>query len=189
MVFSQANPQYITESTQAHVSPNRQWYVLYAKARQESLAQENLERQGFKVYLPKIAITRRRKGVLSSIIEPFFPRYLFVEFDRSCDNWAPIRSTRGVCGLVRFEGVPKAVPSALIDSLRSNEDSQKLQSVRNHSWDKGERVEIEQGPFTGYHCIFQAEKGKSRVSVLLNLIGNQTQTILNKQDLRIPQYA
>lgn len=94
------------------------WFVVYTKARQERVAVENLARQNFEAYCPNIAITKRRKGQLISLIEPFFPRYIFLRFNLKSDNWAPIRSTRGVSNLVRFEGVPKQVPLRLIQALR-----------------------------------------------------------------------
>lgn len=168
---------------------NRQWFVLYTKARQERVARDNLERQEFEVYLPEIEITKRRKTGLVAIVEPFFPRYLFIRFDCKNDDWGPIRSTRGVCGLVRFEGVPKPLPSNLIDMLRLNENTQKLQIVNKKTWETGDTVQIEQGSFAGYKCIFQTEKSAERVCVLLTIVGKQTRTTLLKQDLQIPQFA
>ena len=99
-------------------STQRQWYVVYTKARQEDVALENLQRQGFEAYLPRWKVTKRKQSLLSSLIEPFFPRYLFIHMARSQDNWAPIRSTRGVCGLVRFGGSPNPVPDDFIKMLK-----------------------------------------------------------------------
>lgn len=183
------NPTGVNQEYALNTSRDQQWYVLYAKARQEAVAQEHLERQGFEVYLPKVELTKRRKGILSSVIEPFFPRYLFISFDRERDDWAPIRSTRGVCGLVRFEGVPKPVSASLIEMLKNNENIEKLQCININTWKSGDRVKIEQGPFAGYSCIFQAEKSADRVSVLLNIVGKQTRATLLKENLQIPQYA
>lgn len=85
------------------------WFVVYTKARQEHVALENLARQNFEAYCPSVAITKRRRSQLISLIEPFFPRYIFLRFNLTSDNWAPLRSTRGVSGLVRFGGVPRSV--------------------------------------------------------------------------------
>lgn len=183
------NPAGASQDDALSAKLSKQWYVLYTKPRQEPVAQEHLARQGFEVYLPKVELTKRRKGILSSIIEPFFPRYLFISFDRERDDWAPIRSTRGVCGLVRFGGVPKPVSASLIEMLKSNENTEKLQCINANAWKSGDRVEIEQGPFAGYSCIYQAEKSAARVSVLLNIVGKQTRATLLKENLQIPQYA
>lgn len=168
---------------------NKVWYVVYTKSRQEQIAVDNLVRQGFEAYCPSVATTKRRKGQLASIIEPFFPRYIFLNFDLASDNWAPLRSTRGVSSIVKFGGVPQRVPSSLVAALRENENSDKLQEVTPNTWRLGDSIEIEQGPFAGYKCLFQSERGTDRVTVLLNIIGKPTRTTLLKQDLQIPQFA
>lgn len=83
-------------------SCKKQWYVVYAKSRQEAVAEENLGRQGYEVYLPLIAQPRRQRGQWRQVLEPLFPRYLFVHLRLGCDNIGPIRYTTGVSSLVRF---------------------------------------------------------------------------------------
>ncbi|NQV69325.1 MAG: transcription/translation regulatory transformer protein RfaH [Pseudohongiella sp.] len=170
-------------------SMQKQWYVIYAKPRQEEVAKLHLERQSFEVYLPRLEVTKRCKSELVATVEPFFPRYLFIHLDLQAEDWSPIRSTRGVCGLVRFDGVPKSVPSAFIQYLIQSENSQQLQSIDRKPWKAGDKVEIEQGPFSGYSCIFQGQRSADRVTVLLNIVGKQTRTTILKQDLKLPQYA
>ena len=186
MHYLSENPEELVQSGE---SRGKQWFVVHTKPRQEALAQENLLRQNFDVYYPLIKLTRRRKSDLLSVIEPFFPRYIFLRFDLTRDNWGPVRSTRGVCGLVKFNGVPKPVPAALIRAMKENENTDKLQIVSNKTWKPGELVEIEQGPFVGYHCIFQAQKSADRVCVLLDIVGKRTRATLLKRDLQLPKFA
>ncbi len=86
------------------------WYAVCCKPRQEAIAEENLLRQGFHVNLPRIRIRRHRRGQWIDAIEALFPRYLFIRIDPYRCNTAPVRSTRGVVGLVRFGGQPAVVP-------------------------------------------------------------------------------
>ena len=165
------------------------WYVVYTKAQLEISASEHLARQNFETYLPLIETQQRRGGQIVTTIRPFFPRYLFIRFDRKSDDWSPVRSTRGVCGLVKFEGIPKPVPTSLINDLRSNEDGRQLQRITQPSWKSGDKVAIEQGPFAGYSCIFQESRSADRVAVLLNVVGSPTRATLNMQDLQIPRFA
>lgn len=165
------------------------WFVVYTKARLEQVAVENLARQNFEAYCPNIALTKRRRSRLITSIEPFFPRYIFLNFDLASDNWAPVRSTRGVSGLVRFGGVPRQVPAELVMALKQNENTDKLQIVKHNTWKQGDEVEIEQGPFAGYRCIFESERSADRVAVLLNIVGKQTRATLSKQDLQVPRFA
>ncbi len=166
---------------------DKQWFVIYTKPRREAIAQVNLERQGYVTYFPRVAITKRRGGELTTVVEPFFPRYIFIHLDPQRDNWAPIRFTRGVSGLVRFNGQPKAVDLCLINALKANENSEQLQALSPSAWHKGEVVEIERGPFSGYRCIFQHQRSSDRVSVLLNIVGQPTNTILDRGDLQVPR--
>ena len=53
-----------------------------------------------------------------------------------------------------------------------NENIDKLQEVKPNTWKLGDSIEIEQGPFAGYKCLFQSERGADRVTVLLNIIGS-----------------
>lgn len=163
--------------------------MVYAKARQEEVALEHLERQQFHCYLPRIQLSKRRNGQIVPSIQPFFPRYLFIRLALQDQDWAPIRSTRGVCGLVRFEGAPKRVPTRLIQALKNNENSQQLQDITTPSWKQGDVVKIEQGPFSGYSCIFQGRRSSDRVAVLLDIIGKPTTAVLSSQNLQTPEFA
>src|SRR3989338_3344929 len=96
----------------------KSWYLIYSKPQQERMAEENLERQGYQVYLPFIELRKRRGTQYKIITEPLFPRYLFIYLSDQTDNWGPIRSTYGVTSLVRFGGIPASVPDVLIDTLQ-----------------------------------------------------------------------
>ena len=151
----------------------KRWYLVYSKPRQEQVAKENLERQGYHTYLPLLKVPRRRLGRRVVRVEPMFPRYLFIKLDTVKDNWAPIRSTVGVQKMVRFGVEPTPVPAGLVSSLRAREDAQGVQNIPLHTYETGQRVRIEEGPFTGYEGIFIAKTGEERVLVLLDVVGRQ----------------
>lgn len=170
-------------------SSGKKWYVIYTKAKSESIASEHLQRQNFNTYLPRVETMKRRQGRLTPLVSPFFPRYIFIQMDINTDNWAPIRSTRGVCGVVKFEGVPKEVPTRLIQALKDNENAEQLQDITPPSWKEGDVVAIEQGPFAGYSCIFQGRRSSDRVAVLLDIIGKPARAVLDYQNLQTPEFA
>ena len=94
------------------------WYAVCCKPRQEAVAEENLLRQGFQVYLPRIRMRQRRRGAWIDAVEVLFPRYIFIRIDPKRRSTASVRSTRGAVGMVRFGGQPAVVPDAVIDALR-----------------------------------------------------------------------
>jgi len=150
------------------------WYLLYSKPRQEGVAVENLKRQGYETYLPLIRTRRRRQGQYVSLVEPMFPRYLFIHLSDQTDNWGPIRSTLGVSGLVRFGDLPAQVPDRLLQALRSRDDDSGIQQFETPDFKPGDRVRIAEGPMAGYEGIFQARSSKERVVVLLDVVGQAT---------------
>ena len=163
----------------------RSWYLVVTKPQSEFKAQENLLRQGYEIYLPLVQNSRRRNGKHIKRTEAFFPRYLFISLDKENDNWAPIRSTIGVAGMVRFGGMPAEVPEALVTNLKENENEFGLQSVEKKELKLGDKVEIINGPFEGYKAIYQKMQSTERVSVLLDIVGKNTQVTLSVHELEI----
>lgn len=159
------------------------WYAIHAKARQEHLALEHLRRQGYEPYLPLIRLHRRRRGAWQQVTEPLFPGYLFVRLDPQRDNTAPIRSTRGVIGLVRFGGALRPVPEGLVEHLLGTPQDPDGAISQEHLFQAGDRVDIVSGPLAGLQAIFLAPTGQERARLLLNLLGRETRVVLSKDHL------
>jgi transcriptional antiterminator RfaH len=149
------------------------WYLLYSKPQRERLALENLERQGYPSYLPLIKNRKRRKGRYVSVIEPMFPRYLFVHLSDTTDNWGPIRSTIGVANLVRFGMQAARVPDSLIEIMNAREEDG-VQTLAPPDFRPGDQVRIVEGVMAGYEALFQARTGNERVVLLLQLAQDRT---------------
>ena len=148
------------------------WFAVCCKPRQELVAQENLVRQGFHVYLPRIQIKKRHRGHWLDVIEVLFPRYIFIRTDPVKNSLAPVRSTRGVVGLVRFGGQPAMVADEVMDALLKREDS--VTSLHRDSrplFNIGEPVRLVEGPLAGMEGVFVQEDGEKRVVVLLEMLG------------------
>lgn len=152
------------------------WYLIYSKPQQERLAYENLERQGYDSYLPLIRNRRRRQGRYMAVVEPMFPRYLFVNLSDQTDNWGPIRSTIGVANLVRFGIHAARVPESLIVTMQAR-DNEGVQILQPAELKPGDPVRIVEGVMAGYEAVFQARTGKERVLLLLQLAQDRTARI------------
>ena len=152
--------------------PRTCWYAVCCKPRQEAVAEANLVRQDFHVYLPRIRIRRRRRGQWIDAVEVLFPRYLFIRIDPLRCSTAPVRSTRGVAGLVRFGGQPAVVPDEVIDALLQCEDpTSGLHQDNRPRFRTGDRIKLVEGPFAGMEAVFAEQDGEKRVIVLLELLG------------------
>lgn len=158
----------------------KSWYLIYCKPRQEGVAQDNLERQGFVVYLPRVRQHRRRQNKRIVVIEPLFPRYLFIHLDLHTDNWAPIRSTTGVSAVVRFGQEPVAVPPGLVAMLMGRDDESGIHTLHNTEYIPGMPLRIVEGPMFGYEGIFLSKTSNDRVIVLLDIMEKQVRVKLDR---------
>jgi transcriptional antiterminator RfaH len=150
------------------------WYAVHSRPRQEAIAELNLDRQGYHCYLPKILLRKRRRDKWTRVVEPLFTRYLFIQVDSKQQSLAPVRSTLGVAGLVRFGQLLRPVPNSVIDYIRQaeNPDTQQQHAdVCPHQL--GDIVEVLEGPFVGLTGIFQADTGEERALLLIELLGRQ----------------
>jgi transcriptional antiterminator RfaH len=159
------------------------WYLIHTKIRQERVALENLERQGFACFLPTILAEKLRRGALQVVQEPLFPRYLFIRLGTGVESqsWAPIRSTVGVSRLVTFGQTPAKIDDALISDLRAKTESTEVQ-LRH--FEAGEPVMVTGGPFVGVEAIYQMADGEGRVMVLLNILSKDVKLSVAPTSIR-----
>ncbi len=157
------------------------WYAIHTKPRQEETALVHLERQGFDCYLPRARERRLLRHRYTVVTLPLFPRYLFARLDLTTQNTAPIRSTQGVVGLVRFGLHLPSLPEDFVDMLRVRDPDASGLALNNADWRPGERLQIMEGPFAGLGALFAARDGAERVIVLMDLLGQA-------QRLRFPEH-
>lgn len=147
------------------------WFAIFSKPRREAEAVEHLERQAFTVFLPRVRARRRLRGQWRDIVEPMFPRYLFMRAVPGQDDLRPVRSTRGVIGLVRFGGDPRPVPEMVITELRKLCGGVDGVLELPAPLIAGSRVRVLEGPFAGCEGNLLSQNGKRRALVLLELLG------------------
>jgi transcriptional antiterminator RfaH len=147
----------------------RPWYVCHTKPKQEFRAAENLDRQGYQIWLPQMRAWQRKKSVLI----PMFPRYMFLRPAHEQHSIAPVRSTLGVFGLVRFGTEPATIRDPTLQSLRALEEKLRAAEFASFSpFKQGDQVLIVDGPFKGLEGIV-SKVAEERVSVLMTLLGRE----------------
>lgn len=145
------------------------WYAIQHKPAQGDRALENLQNQEARCFYPKVTVERIRAGKRTTRLEPLFPGYLFINIDPSDPLWGKLRSTRGVLRVVSFGGKPAPVPDEVIDYIYDG-----LTAVEEQGGlKKGEKVQIQEGPFRGVEGIFQAYDGEERAIVLISFMQKQ----------------
>jgi transcriptional antiterminator RfaH len=151
------------------------WFAVYTKPRQEQIALEHLERQAFRCFLPMALNPYQRRSQRNPRIEPLFPRYLFLNADADHQSLAPVRSTRGVCTLVRAGMQLIEVPQGIIDAIRQRMDAGTgLVQLEPVPVEVGDKVRVFDGPFAGIEGVFRQRKGRDRALLLISMLGTQS---------------
>lgn len=162
---------------------NLPWYVVHTKARQEQPACENLSRQGYVVYLPRIKVMKRTRGRQQALLAPLFPRYIFLQPASVEQSLAPVRSTLGVATIVRFGQEPAQMQNETVRNIRDFEAQRNAaKDVDISPLQPGERVRIADGPLSGFEGLISSVS-QQRVVVLMHLLGLDTQVSLSAHRL------
>ncbi len=161
------------------------WYVVMTKARQEQLASDNLMRQGYAVYLPRLRILKRLARRQQARLEPLFPRYLFLQPGSKAHSIAPVRSTLGVSGIVRFGPAPAILCAQTLGCLRVFEAEQNAAPDAAISPIRcGRRVRVADGPLQGMEGLV-SDVAQERVVILMNLLGHDTRVSVSRHQLQL----
>ncbi|WP_448107030.1 transcription/translation regulatory transformer protein RfaH [Pseudomonas azerbaijanoccidentalis] len=141
------------------------WYLIHCKAKQDERAEENLLRQGYQCYRPTYRHERTLRGKRQTLSDSLFPGYVFIQLSLH-DNWAPLRSTRGVLRTVSFGGQPVAIADDVISHLQLREHTPSSESLLK----QGDLVRINQGSFAEMEALFLTMDGDERVVLLMNFL-------------------
>ena len=159
------------------------WFAVQSKPRQENIAKGQLERQGYTAYLPMMTVRKRKRAAWVASIEPLFPRYLFICANINVQSLAPVRSTMGVSGLVRFGTILRPVPDAVVQYLQQAEAAQgALSDEESWPFRAGDKVAVLEGAFAGLTAVFEGAEPQARAMILIELLGR-------KNAVKVPIHA
>ena len=153
----------------------KNWYLIKTKPRQEKIAKQNLENQGYGAFCP-IAKINNQLVVL-------FPGYLFVQLNEKTQNWSPINSTKGVSHFVKFGSNFAKVSINVVEFIKTQQHitTEKLKNL--NQFKSGDKVQISDGAFKNCVAIFKCYKPDERVILLMNLLGHEQSFSLNKESV------
>lgn len=169
------------------------WFLVLAKRGAERMAKDNLERQGFDVYLPMHAPPPARVAPgkpATTTPRPFLPGYLFVAFDPTDGRWGRIFSTYGVrsmyCTGSAGELRPRALPNAWIEQLQVREVNGLI--VRPHQDQIQSR--FKEGAPVRYRmaradldAVFIEPVDARRVAILVSLLGTDSRQVVDAKSI------
>ncbi len=158
------------------------WYLLQNKPNAYLRACKNLKQQGFYVFCPLILKTTKKNNKFLNRTIPLFPGYLFLGAPIEPVPWNTINGTRGVSKAVTLDGLYHPVNNTIIEGLkyRCDQDSviRQLDSII-----PGDRVKIEQGPFSDFICTVEEIADNRRAWILIDLLQKQTRAEISLTEL------
>jgi len=160
------------------------WYAVQTQPHAEMKALAHLERQGFKVYLPRFVRTRRHAGRVEKVQKPLFPGYLFVAFDIAMQRWRSVNSTIGVRKLLGNGDMPAIVDDKIIEALVAQQDEQGLIRLSTISrFATGDAIRVVDGVFFRALGIYEGMTDRQRVAILLDLLGRKVRVQIDIESL------
>ena len=160
------------------------WYLVQLKPNGHRLAKANLERQGFKTFLPLQNVTTRSAHKFVGRHVPLFPGYMFVELDTAQNAWRKVNSTLGVARIVSLGGTPTPVPSAIINEFISRCDDDGILRP-TLGLEVGQDVQVLRGPFANFVAKVEEISPDQRVWILIDLLGQSSRISVTKDAIAL----
>jgi transcriptional antiterminator RfaH len=150
------------------------WYLLSTKPRSEKTAYDNLNNQDHETFLPTLAHTNKPKAL--------FPGYIFVK-PKLGASYVSIKSTRGVKQFIKFGDVFPGISESLIEFIRTRIEHYETLAMNQEKYQKGQIVNVENGPFKNFEAVFDAYDKDKNVFILLKFLESTQRIKLRESDL------
>ena len=158
------------------------WFAVNTQPFAEARAQQNLENQGFRAFMPRRRKMLRHARKLIPVAAPLFPRYLLIAFDPRRDQWLKVNGTFGVSRLVMSGDAPHPVPRGVVEALiAATVDGGIVDlAARLHA---GSPVRVMAGPFADRLAILEQLDAAGRACILTDILGRQVRTSTERRNL------
>ena len=145
------------------------WYVVRTDPHAENLAENELSRDGFETFLPRI---KNARTGLPAKEQPLFPGYLFLRLNPSGEVWPVFRPGHRVIGWLNFGGEVPSLPDSAVAELKQRVEVINHEGGLRPRFEPGQIVQVMSQSIQGLARVIEdARSPKSRVKVLLEFMG------------------
>lgn len=164
------------------------WFVLLTRSNFEQTVYTSIVNKNIKAFLPKIKRKSKRKDRRIMIDVPLFPGYIFVKSTPEAKDQLNILKTIGAVRLLGNQAGPVPVPEAQIEALKIlTTVATDLITGSNICLKKGDPVVILEGPMAGIKGEFSRHKGKGRVAIKIDALGQYAGVEVKEENIeKIP---
>ena len=166
-------------------SDEKGWYVAYTQPQREQLAQVNLARQGFNVYLCQYKTFKKSPDAMLEAWTPMFPRYIFFRPAHAGQSISVVNSTRGIAYVLRFGLIPAMLKPEELCMLRALESVQnQADAGQNSPFQPGLKVRLQNCGLSGLEGLVHSVSSK-RVTLLIELLGREKKVQLEHHQVEL----
>jgi transcriptional antiterminator RfaH len=162
------------------IEPGLRWYAIQTKANREKEVEKRLCDLDLEVFLPWMRARRRIGSRFHWVLAPLFPGYVFCRLDMVLSGKA-VRYSPGVKDFLTFGSRIAEVGENILQALRERCPGG-IAEIDPMNAKPGDRVRINEGPFSGLEAIFEQKlRGSERIAVLLDILGRETRIVLPRE--------
>ncbi|MFV8357459.1 UpxY family transcription antiterminator [Flavobacterium sp. XS1P32] len=143
------------------------WYVVYTKPKWEKKVAEQLKNKGIACYCPLVTQVRQWSDRKKKVEVPLFNSYVFVQLPEAQRNM--VFQSVGVVRYLFWLGKPAIVRDEEIDTIQKWLDPAQANDVSLHSFQVGDAIQLESGPFSSQKAIVQEVTNTHYLLVLESL--------------------
>jgi len=159
--------------------PGRAWAPAYCKPRTEKVVARYCERHGIAYYLPLLRKKKRYQRRTVESFVPMFPGYIFAQLD--ADNRTEFLECHRIVHIVDVYDARERSLVAELNQLQHLEEAQcNVDLVVMPEVKVGTAVTVTEGPLAGTTGIVERRKGRTRVTVNVELLGS---SVMAEMDL------
>ena len=140
------------------------WYVVYTKPKWEKKVAERLNRLGIESYCPLLKKESQWSDRKKVIEVPLFNSFFFVRLAEKDRN--QIFEVPGAIRYLFWLGKPAIVKTNEIQAIKEWLSVPDVYDVVVESWQRGDRIVLENGPFKNQEALVKEVKGNSYILVL-----------------------
>ena len=142
-----------------------------------------MEEGGIDTFLPLIKVLKQWSDRKKWVEEPLFRSYLFVYINQ--DEYYKVLSVTGVVKYITFEGKAVPVPEQQIMAIKQFLNNEEDQFVSSESFKIGDQVEIFRGTLKGLLGNLVDIRGKQKVRIEIESIGQSIILTIPKSYLKV----
>jgi len=143
------------------------WYVVYTKPKWEKKVAERLNEIGVVTYCPLITKVSQWSDRKKMVSVPLFNSYIFVQTEEKDRN--KIFEATGAVRYLFWLGKPAMVRDSEIETIQNWLSAPDDFEVSLDTWQKGDKIILESGPFVTQSAIIQEVKSNHYILILESL--------------------